>query len=310
MIYWIASYPKSGNTWMRLFLSAYRHGAIDINNPITFAHDDLAPGNHQPLLRKPVSELTNTEYLFVRPAMILQMMHAAGNGRVFLKTHHAVCSIDEFPLIPHVVTEGAIYMVRDPREVAISYAKHCDATIDETIDVMENPQAIATTGNGLYHMLATWSNHVDSWADAENGIKCHVVRYEDLHRAPHKAFKSVIEALGWEYSEDRLHATIHATGFDKLQAQEQENGFRERSKRAKEQFFRAGNVDSWRHILTKEQVQRIEQAHGEAMTRMGYQLEETQDHGSNSDRQRVARHHGNADADRQDERNGPVQECG
>ena len=165
---------------------------------------------------------------------------------------------------------GAIYILRDPRDVAISYSHHLNRSVDDTIAVMADVEA-ATGGTDekVYERLSSWSAHVHFWTRRPHA-ELHVMRYEDLAAAPTECFGGLIRFLGQEPPEERLARAVAFSDFSVLQAQEQARGFIEQPARSSGLFFRAGQVGQWRTVLTRAQAARIERNHGEVMRRFGY----------------------------------------
>jgi hypothetical protein len=168
------------------------------------------------------------------------------------------------------VTSGAIYILRDPRDVAISYSRHLDRPIDETIAIMADVEA-ATGGTDekVYERLSSWSAHVHFWTRRPHP-ELHVMRYEDMVAAPRQAFGGLIRFLGGDPPEDRLERAVRFSDFAVLQAQERARGFIEQPARSSGPFFRSGQVGQWQAVLTRAQAARIERDHGEVMRRFGY----------------------------------------
>ena len=269
-IWWLASYPKSGNTWARMFLSAYRTGGLDINN----AYGCLADNQvyfHQVCSPKPLRELKAYETLAVRQAALLHQVlvtHAA--DPYVLKTHNANAVMEGLPLIPWALTAGAVYIVRDPRDVVLSYADHFGAGIDGAIEALAQPKNTIMQPDGLYHVVASWSLHVESWLESKS-FPTGVIKYEDLHREPEPRFRRLLGYFGIDpIDEGRFENALALTRFDALRAQEDARGFREKSEHSK-RFFRRGQAGGWRDVLSASQVARIEQDHGEMMERLGYE---------------------------------------
>jgi hypothetical protein len=212
---------------------------------------------------------------YMRPAALLNRIHMSHGKDVTLKTHHAVCSQDGIPLIPARMTRGALYIIRDPRDVAISFAKHLGESIDFTIDLMGNANASLQTDASMektrtFHYLNTWSYHVRSWT-RDTGFNTGVVKYEDLVTDTENVFRQILPCLGFhEIDEQALQFAIEQTSFSNLRRQEDESGFIERGKQ--ERFFDKGQVGRWRDVLTDEQVRKIEEAHHEVMEEFGYEF--------------------------------------
>jgi hypothetical protein len=270
-IVWLASYPKSGSTWLRAFLHNFLRPSdrpYDINRLGDVTANECEAAHYRAHDPRPASQLSLAEVQMLRPKVHRDLTQLAPD-MVFAKTHNAVLLVDGRPLLTPEVTAGSIYIVRDPRAVALSYSRHLGWSIDQTIDFMANDGA--ATGQDDRHVferLASWSSHVASWTQQPNP-RLHVLRYEDMLTDPPKSFGSVIRFLGREPPAARLDRAIRFSRFDELQAQERSAGFIERPSNA-DAFFGSGRADAWREALTPEQEARIAQRHGQQMRRFGY----------------------------------------
>jgi len=272
---WLASYPKSGNTWVRLFLTAYSHPEqeeVDINA----ADVSLHAGNRElfdRVIGLEASDLTPAEIERFRPDVYRQLA-AEAEDPLFIKVHDRWRRTPTGgSLFPPEITAATIYIVRDPRAVAPSYANHYGISIDEAIVQMATPaNTIAKPLNRLRSQLpqpmGSWSGHVVSWLD-QTELPVHLVRYENLHAEPEAHFAEILRRAGLPVDTERLAAALVRTRFERLQAQEDAVGFKERPSSA-ERFFRKGQADSWREELTPTQIARIESDHGAVMARLGY----------------------------------------
>ena len=276
-VLWLASYPKSGNTWLRFVLDSY---AADREVPINtyyghYASGDLHVGSYQTVCPWPLNTAPQYVWVALRVPALLHMMAARQCENMALKTHHANIEMFGMALIPPELTIGAVYIVRDPRDVAISWANHASVSIDRAIEFMGRDQAtIANQQVKLGHYVASWSQHVSSWTADNEDIETTVVRYEDLLDDPHEEFSRVIKQTHFEYDSDRLSRAIERCSFDRLRAAEDEDGFKE--KRGGDHFFRVGKSGQWRDRLTPGQIHRIEEQHCELMMAMGYELVEVE----------------------------------
>jgi hypothetical protein len=136
-IIWIASFPKSGSTLVRMFLNAYVTGfPLDINAQYQFACRDQQHRWYQHVAGKALEDCDPAELLYLRPSALMHYIQVIFPREACLKTHCAAVDMDGIPLIPPRLTKQAVYLVRDPRDVAISYASHAGATIDKTIEKM------------------------------------------------------------------------------------------------------------------------------------------------------------------------------
>jgi len=249
-------------------LAAYDTGAVDINH-ITGSTGDKESYFWHSVAHKDMADMTPLDLAHLRPAALLHQMafaDAAG-ANVVCKTHHWNATIEDIPLIPPGLTKAAIYVVRDPRDVAISYASHYKMSIDEAIKCMADPKTrTSTPGKVFVHYLSTWSDHVASWlADLPFPILC--IRYEWIEQEPHTVLAEVLKIMGYEPDHKKVAAAVEACKIENLQKQENEHGFKE-AKGGK--FFRVGCSGQWKSILTDKQVKRIERDHEAAMKGLGY----------------------------------------
>jgi hypothetical protein len=281
-VWWLASYPKSGNTFLRLFLNAYKTGGTDINKTGPFSYDDMGKDLYEKIAGKPEEELSRHEIRAVRGAYLQNVLSSVGEKkRVFMKTHSACIEIDQWPMLPAMFTEAVFYIVRDPRDVCVSYAHHCGKSVEETAEFMANPTATINHGPRT-HVLGPWSTHVTSYAKQE-GLKVYRLRYEDMVERPEIAFRNVVEKLGWDFEPERFKFAIDAVKFENVQKQEQEGGYVERGK-PDIPFFRRGQVGSWREELPPEVAAKIEEDHGQIMEGLGYGRDSHDSRTTRSDR--------------------------
>ncbi len=268
-IVWLASYPKSGNTWLRVFLHNYikqQAEPQDINRLTEFSASEAATAFFRKYEENP-GGLTAEGLQRLRPAVHrdLTQLH---DDLVFVKTHNAALTLHGIPLCTPSVTAGAIVLVRDPRDVALSYARFTGLSLDQTIAFMNHGQA-ASRGSATHvlEFLSSWSNHTASWIDSKGRV---VLRYEDLLAEPEVGFGKVIAFLGGEAVPARLAGAITRSDFKTLAAQEARDGYRAGGAAAGGRFFRTGQAGQWRGALSDAQIQRIETDHGAMMRRLGY----------------------------------------
>jgi aryl sulfotransferase len=274
-IVWLASYPKSGNTWMRAFLTSLlnpRKEGLDINNmvPSTIASSRQL---FDELTGVSASDLLPEEIDCLRPAIYRQNA-LESEELIYHKIHDAWIRLPGGePLIPADVTRCVIYIIRNPLDVVVSFAHHLHTTIDKTIAIMNNPDYAFCDrrdrlANQLRQQLLTWSGHVKSWVD-ESGLPVLVMRYEDMSEQSEITFTKAVDFVGLRHTSDEIRTALELCNFSRLQKQEEEKGFSEKNARSPS-FFRKGTVGDWRNVLTPEQVQRVVEKHGEMMARFGY----------------------------------------
>lgn len=272
-IWWLASYPKSGNTWLRVALASLLSGRpADFNAMPLMSLIATNRAWFDKAIGLESADLTIEQEINLRPRAY-EIWAAEAVQPLYCKAHDAylMTSAGE-PLFPTAVTLGAVYIVRDPRAVAVSFANHLAETIDETIVRMDNPASESSTSIGrlpryLRPRLGPWRDHVESWLSAPFPV--HLVRYEDMHRDPHNAFAAVAAFLGLPSDHELIATAVEAASFARLQEQERATGFIEKPRRAAA-FFREGTVDGWRRSLLPEQAAYIAAAHGDVMRRCNY----------------------------------------
>jgi hypothetical protein len=275
-IVWIASYPKSGNTWARAFLhnlARLRHverGEQDINEMARFSTWDLDKRRYAEVLGfAPDNETQRADIAATRHAVHRQIADAV-EGMVFIKTHNALVTDRGHSTINFAVTAGAVYIIRNPLDVAISYAHHSGNTIDQAITTMAlTDMESLGKDDVVYEVIGSWSQHVWSWTRNPHPA-LHVMRYEDMLADPDKAFGALAQHLLLNPTRRHLAKAIKRSSFTRLQAQEKQKGFRERPPQADQNFFRKGRAGQWKDVLTTAQIDRIVRDHGDQMRRFGY----------------------------------------
>jgi hypothetical protein len=269
-IYWVASYPKSGNTWMRAFLTAIVTGAEsdDLNLLQQIAPDENFGRYFQPYMAVPIEKASLADLAAARPRAHRAMAAAADNF-LFLKTHSLLGVHLGTPTITTDVTAGALYIVRNPLDVAISYAEFRNRPIDEAIALLnQSGRVLSRPAFGSYEIAGSWSEHVDTWTRKPHD-RLLTLRYEDMLDDPATSFGRVVSFLRMRVDDELMERAIKRTSFSSLQAAEEKGSFRERPRETK-RFFRSGKHGQWRHTLNEEQVANIVRGCALPMKRFGY----------------------------------------
>ncbi len=270
-IIWLASYPKSGNTWMRVFLNNYlsgpNHGA-DLDNLDVLTLGGSSKTNYAPVAKQSVENLSDSETMALTPAAH-HYMASRQPGPVFVKTHNIRAPQLGIPMITPEVTSAAVYIVRNPLDVVISVADHYGMTLDKAVDFLENVNAnTAEDEKMVRQVFSTWSNHVQSWTEGTS-FPVEVIRYEDMLSHPTASFKKVLNLVRVKPDTVSLKKAIKLSSFKVLQNKERKSGFSERS-RYSEAFFRRGTAGQWKQTLNSDQVKRIIEAHYDQMKKLDY----------------------------------------
>lgn len=271
---WLASYPKSGNTWFRALLTAYEDTQGEVNINRLAARHAARERLFERYLACDGSLLTIDETFIARRAMYLLLKDGATTDEP-QKVHDANLPLANGQLLfPPEATAAVIHLVRHPFDVAVSYAFHLglEQNIDRCIDNMCNAEFRV---DGLSHaqmpqVQSDWSSHTISWLDMPD-VRRITLRYEDMLADTESALTRALRAMdpATEPDADRVRRAVEATSFGKLKAQEAAGSFKERSKKS-EAFFRSGKVGDWQNHLTPAQCARLSKVLAPAMQRMGY----------------------------------------
>ena len=271
-ILWLASYPKSGNTWLRVFIENYisaENKPININQMHENSIDEVKAHWYQKYMStgQTTMDLSTKEICALRH-MVHTDIAASAPTTVFVKTHNFQGDYEGFPLHNWAVTSGAVYVVRNPLDVTVSMARYFDYSIDEAIDYMAD-EMVGTPNEpeNVPQIITSWSLHVKSWTQ-EPSKNLLVIRYEDMLDNPKKTFRKVESLLG-QKNPKRLMQATRFSSFNQMQAQEKKRGFVEKHENA-QSFFRKGVKNQWQDVLSESQVQRIVDLHRSQMARYKY----------------------------------------
>jgi len=276
MIVWIASYPKSGNTWIRSFLCSYFFLDLDKES---FSFDVL---RHMPVF--PNKKLfnafgSNPKNLQELAKSWIQVQKKINlNKKVnFLKTHNAFGNYKKHHFTDKINTLGAIYIVRDPRDVLVSYSKHMKKSISETLKLIQDDNHIGFLEDKegvVGDIRGSWSQHYNSWKNFNIREKL-IIKYEDLIEDPFNNFLKAINYLnrliGLKVDEENIKKCIKITSFNNLQNLEKTTGFKEKlTNHSDVPFFNTGKVKQWQKVLDKETINIVEKKFAKEMSELNY----------------------------------------
>jgi aryl sulfotransferase len=275
-IVWLASYPKSGNTWFRILIANLKSGwsePVRINaledSGRNFSSRDLF--DEMTLIESGL--LRDDEVDSLQPAVCWALSAEAPHNH-WVKIHDRWRYLGGGePLLSRGAGRAAVYIVRDPRDVAVSLAHHNSKPFDSAIDFMNTPcAALGRSGSGqsprLWQELGDWSTHVRSWLD-QTDVPVYGVTYEALRRDTAGVLSGALDFAGESFTNADIERAVRNSDFSELRRQESSQGFRERLSTTTP-FFRVGEPGGWRNELTPAQVRRIVDAHGEVMAQLGY----------------------------------------
>ncbi len=277
MIIWIASYPKSGNTYIRSLLSAYY-----------FSKD----GNFNFDLLKNIKQFPNTEFF---DSNINSLDDASNNWLYaqkkikeqskikFLKTHSCLGAYKGKPFTTVDYSLGGIYVVRDPRNVISSVMNHFSLNADEAYnfmtDIHRGTRSNIENDYSAYSYLSTWANHYKSWANSKNFRKI-IIKYEELETNKYETFRDIIVFTNTLLNNSdgvnkiKLEKAIETTNFNVLKNKEKNEGFDEalysEDKKEKKVFFNMGFNNRWKKILREDIRKKLEDVFKNEMKDIGY----------------------------------------
>ena len=287
-IIWVTSYPKSGNTWLRSILSSLCYssdGKFDFKLLQYIKHFD-SPENYSFVKKINKSDYEDLSKIKVisKYRILAQEKLITKKKFIFFKTHSANASLNNHQYTNEKNSLGLIYIVRDPRDIVISYSKYQNISIDRATEKITNKSIIEYSGfknnnkspslisNKLPYIMSSWDINFTSWErlDAPKLF----IKYEDLISDPFLVLNNITAFLQKNIKieinnlDNKIENIVNTTNFQFLKKQEQKYGFSESTTYS--DFFRKGTSNQWKEILTKKQAERIENAFRPLMQRLGY----------------------------------------
>lgn len=263
-IVWLSSFPKSGNTWVRIFIESLLYNTYDINHlRSSFQISDLH--YFSKYLGVDPLDLTETERKKLQPKLYKQIFDEISDTAL-VKTHNALEPF-HYSLQPF----RFIYLVRNPLDVCISLSEHMGCSYDQAVQYLNQNFKLAsrTTSHKFQERqdVLSWIDHVESWnVESESGL---IIRYEDLINDPLKYFKLIAQYMGIKKPDTEIIQAIENCSFSKLQNRERMEGFHEKSIHAKS-FFSKGIIGRGEQLLNEKQIKSILDVNKKMMLAYGY----------------------------------------
>ena len=255
MIIWLASYPKSGNTWVRSFLASYYYSGDGNFNSKLLKNFKQFPGKD--FIKDHISDpgIISNYWKPVQEKLI------ENNKFTFLKTHNCLMLMGDKKFTTTKYTAGVIYVIRDPRNVMTSFKNHYNKSYEETLKIMTKQDMMLydnTSNNyNTTQFISSWSNHHKTWLNS-NPFKKILVKYEDLQLNSHNIFRELINftngLLGFDKHIDDKKFTnaLETTNFENLKKEEIKGNFDENvysDQGKKINFFHLGFKNKWEKLL-------------------------------------------------------------
>ena len=288
-IFWICSYPKSGNTWLRLILAGLfftNNGKVDNFNLLNKIPKfdllenfkfikDLSKQDYNLIFKKKAydeeSLLTYSKYWIEAQ----KRKNIIEGNFSFFKTHNARIKINSNYYTNSKTTLGFIYITRDPRDIVISYSNHMKRSIDYTINFLLNGQIMGKEMNVkiMPEIILNWKDNYLSWKKFTD-VPGLFLKYEDMLEDPNKEIIKITNFLNENYNIEiknkieKVKNIIKSTNFSKIEKLEKKIGFKENLKL--EKFFRVGKKNQWRNKLNSNQLDLIQNTFKETMKELKY----------------------------------------
>ena len=279
MIIWLASYPKSGNTWLRSLISGLMYSDDGVFNFNYIKKIKQFPSKE--FFQDFTKDLYNIHE--VKKYWILAQEKINLDNKVkFLKTHNLNCNIDNYSFSDKNNTLATIYIVRDPRNLVNSISNHFGKSIEESKNFILSPKVISThkqtysAGGEVITYIGSWQEHFNFWTkNTENLL---LIKYEDLISDPHRELNKIINFLKKfcqvEANENKKENLINSTSFESLKKMEQQGHFTEsvfsKNSSKKIDFFNKGPNNIWKDNLQKDIQEEIELKLKKEMLELGY----------------------------------------
>ena len=279
MIIWVASYPKSGNTWVRSIISSLIYSEDGIFDFPSIKKIDQYP-------QRRFLEYFTHDYNNIHE---IKKYWIASQERInldtkikFFKTHHLNCKIDNYPFTNKECTRATIYIVRDPRNLIDSVSNHFSKSIEEskkfllTSKVLSPGKEIELKGGNVITYLGSWKEHYKFWTkDNENLL---IIKYEDLVKDIHQEIDRIIVFLknfiNFEVSDIKKENIIKSTSFEALKKIEENDKFTEnvfvKGTNEKVKFFNKGPDNNWQNSLPKDIQIELEAELKNELSELGY----------------------------------------
>ena len=278
MIVWLASYPKSGNTFVRSLLSSYIFSKDGNFNFELLKEIRQFPDNS--LFKQLGVDIENEDEMYKNYINSQKLFNEKDSIR-FLKTHSCFVNTDKFKFTDRRNTLGVIYIVRDPRNIVTSFSHHFQLQPEQALESLLSHQYLGQTSK--HHCttyIGSWKYHFNSWKVFQRYNKYLLVRYEDLINDTEKTFLNILKFVAhlgrvrFTYDKEKFENTLKTTEFEKMQNLEVKEGFKEakedKQTGEKIKFFNMGVKNDWKKILAKEIRENLEKELENEMKELNY----------------------------------------
>ena len=274
MIIWCASYPKSGNTWIRAIITSLiysENGTFNFN--LLKKVGQFPRRDHFKELTDDYSDLNNVSKYWIAAQ---EKINADGKLRIF-KTHSGNYNFSKNDFTNKKNTLGVIYIVRDPRNIISSLSNHFQQDFKISTDFLLNEKSFLSNKDPNYKfheniitLLGSWKNHYNSWKLASNFL---LIRYEDLIldvKSQVNRLSIFLKKFAYFYTNEiKINNIIETTSFELLKKKEENEGFEE-AVNSKIKFFNSGPKSNWKNIVDEKLIHKIEKSFEKEMKELNY----------------------------------------
>ena len=279
MIVWLASYPKSGNTWVRSMITALIHSNDGVFDFKLLKNIQQFP--EKKFFKDIVKNFNN--FNEIKQSWIEAQERINLNNKInLLKTHQGKYTVGEHKFTNNDNTLGVIYIVRDPRNLIKSISNHFTLDLEKSYNFLISPEVIGNgkswseRKDGMYNLLGKWNDHYRSWTRVKENLL--LVKYENLILNPKNELEKIIKFLkqfiNFETNENKNNKILETTSFKSLKRMENEGLFKEnvlnKQTKKKVDFFHLGPGNNWRNSLNEKMAKEIEKKFNKEMKELGY----------------------------------------
>ena len=284
MIFWIASYPKSGNTWLRALLSSYYYTKDGkYNQKIIKKIGQFPEKKYFESFEYDKNIVTDTSKYWLKAQGKINF----DNTLRFFKTHNSFGALNNHQFTDNKNSIGVIYIIRDPRNVFTSLKNHYELSDDQALKWMKNKENyiydidnFKKDGYGNFQFISSWNINYKSWK-VQRKIPIKIIKYEDLLRETFVVSKDIIKFINEiclhkeKINIEKLKNSVSSTFFDKLKKDEEKNGFSEsvvsKKNKRKIPFFYLGPKNDWKTILSEKLQSEINNSFQNELKELGYE---------------------------------------
>jgi len=281
MIFWVASYPKSGNTWLRALLSSYYYsedGAF--NQKLLSKIDQFPQKKYYSNFNYDKKIVTNTSKFWLKAQEKINL----DKKLKFFKTHNILGGLNGNQFTNTKNSIGGIYIVRDPRNVITSLKNHFEMNNSEALEFMLNKNKYTydyhlENDYSDFQLISSWENNYKSWRNQKN-IPVKFIKYEDLYFKTYEVFKNLIEFINMtcknqnKFNKNKAQKAIYSSSFDNLKSIEDKKGFSEsvlsKIGTKKVSFFHLGPKNNWKNIFDKNYQNKLNLAFENNLKELNY----------------------------------------